>query len=423
MRLFLVLMSGLVVAVPSWGQEPSGAVLDARIENLGRRLSEQAEQNERLLDARRNETDAEIESVRAEIASKVFVAQVLFGILAALVTGGGLLLTFLGRRWITEQIDARAGEAVDRHLSAEHVGALLREQSQPLIDAAIEARMAAMDGRIDEIAANMESSAEKRIQEVGDELERLGALMISEQKEGGESSGGQAEALGRMLESAKPDRSKWSFVNWMTHGIQLREEGDFEEALVAFERAILLVPENGSARVNQGFVLNELGRHEEALGALDRAVALAPDNGVAHSNRGDTLNALGRHEEALSALDRAEELGLDHPAPRYHRAAAYIGLGRYEEAVPQAAEALAICEGLVDADYRRSLSLYFKIVASLLSGANAEADRVALGEVLGRSFPQSLGRWVYDEPLTEDAGVQAEIDAVSAMMRAHDAAR
>ena len=71
MRLFLVLMSGLVVAVPSWGQEPSGAVLDARIENLGRRLSEQAEQNERLLDARRNETDAEIESVRAEIASKV----------------------------------------------------------------------------------------------------------------------------------------------------------------------------------------------------------------------------------------------------------------------------------------------------------------------------------------------------------------
>ena len=34
MRLFLVLMSGLVVAVPSWGQEPSGAVLDARIERM-----------------------------------------------------------------------------------------------------------------------------------------------------------------------------------------------------------------------------------------------------------------------------------------------------------------------------------------------------------------------------------------------------
>ena len=283
--------------------------------------------------------------------------------------------------------------------------------------------MVVMDERIDAISDEMKSSAEKRIQEVSDEIERLGAKLISEQRGAEENSGGQAETLGRMLESAKPDRSKWSFVNWMTHGIQLREEGDFEEALVAFERAILLVPENGSARVNQGFVLNELGRHEEALGALDRAVALAPDNGAAHNNRGSALNDLGRHEEALSALDRAEELGLDHPAPRYHRAAAYIGLGRYEEAVPQAAEALAICEGLVDADYRRSLSLYFKIVASLLSGANAEADRVALGEVLGRSFPQSLGRWVYDEPLTEDAGVQAEIDAVSAMMRAHDAAR
>ena len=206
-------------------------------------------------------------------------------------------------------------------------------------------------------------------------------------------------------------------------GHALSELGRHEEALAALDRAVELLPDNGGTHSNRGKVLNALGRHAEALGALDRAVALAPDNGVAHSNRGDTLNALGRHEEALSALDRAEELGLDHPAPRYHRAAAYIGLGRYEEAVPQAAEALAICEGLVDADYRRSLSLYFKIVASLLSGANAEADRVALGEVLGRSFPQSLGRWVYDEPLTEDAGVQAEIDAVSAMMRAHDAAR
>ena len=491
MRLFLVLMSGLVVAVPSWGQEPSGAVLDARIDALEQRFEDHRTDAREMRSARRTEAATEFENVRSEMSTRVWAFSIVIGLLLLFIGVGGSILTFLGRRWIADQIDERAGAAVSERLTAERVREMLREQSQPVIDAAMESRMVVMDERIDAISDEMKSSAEKRIQEVSDEIERLGAKLISEQRGAEENSGGQAETLGRMLESAKPDRSKWSFVNWMTHGIQLREEGDFEEALVAFERAILLVPENGSARVNQGFVLNELGRHEEALGALDRAVALAPDNGAAHnnrgsalndlgrheealgaldravellpdngvahsnrghalnelgrheealaaldravellpdnggthSNRGDTLNALGRHEEALSALDRAEELGLDHPAPRYHRAAAYIGLGRYEEAVPQAAEALAICEGLVDADYRRSLSLYFKIVASLLSGANAEADRVALGEVLGRSFPQSLGRWVYDEPLTEDAGVQAEIDAVSAMMRAHDAAR
>ena len=123
MRLFLVLMSGLVVAVPSWGQEPSGAVLDARIDALEQRFEDHRTDAREMRSARRTEAATEFENVRSEMSTRVWAFSIVIGLLLLFIGVGGSILTFLGRRWIADQIDERAGAAVSERLTAERCSA------------------------------------------------------------------------------------------------------------------------------------------------------------------------------------------------------------------------------------------------------------------------------------------------------------
>jgi tetratricopeptide (TPR) repeat protein len=58
-----------------------------------------------------------------------------------------------------------------------------------------------------------------------------------------------------------------------------------------------------------GFLLREQGRYDEALSAFDRAVEIDPQYTMAWNNRGTTLASLGRYDEAILACDKAIETG------------------------------------------------------------------------------------------------------------------
>ena len=97
---------------------------------------------------------------------------------------------------------------------------------------------------------------------------------------------------------------------------QLRESDDFYrtgryiEALAAYETAMELIAEQDKVEVwhKKGVILRALKRYEEALVAFEKALALDSINAIAWYDTGTVLRVLNRHQEAISAFERAELL-------------------------------------------------------------------------------------------------------------------
>ncbi len=64
---------------------------------------------------------------------------------------------------------------------------------------------------------------------------------------------------------------------------------------------------------NEGVHMSERGQHLKALLKYDQALSLNPDNAVTWYNRGVSLTALNRHKEALASYDRALALEPGNP--------------------------------------------------------------------------------------------------------------
>lgn len=96
--------------------------------------------------------------------------------------------------------------------------------------------------------------------------------------------------------------------DWHREGNNLYELDRFEEALVAYEQAIRLDPENSTYHDDRGDALAGLERHEEALTAYEEAIRLDPDNPAYYNDKGDALYNLKRYEEALTAYEEAIRL-------------------------------------------------------------------------------------------------------------------
>jgi tetratricopeptide (TPR) repeat protein len=83
----------------------------------------------------------------------------------------------------------------------------------------------------------------------------------------------------------------------------------YEEALVAFDRALALDPQYPHAWNNKGVSLENLRRYQDALYAYEQAIHCDPQDGEYWRNKGDVLTGLGRAAEAQQAYAQARALG------------------------------------------------------------------------------------------------------------------
>lgn len=113
-------------------------------------------------------------------------------------------------------------------------------------------------------------------------------------------------------------------------------EGEFQEALKEFRRAVELDPEDGHLRREYAEALRDFGILPEAEEQARRAVALVPGSAAAHRVLGQILLAGARDrdgiEAALSPLKKANDLQPTEPAGALALGQAFLRLERYEEA-------------------------------------------------------------------------------------------
>lgn len=133
-----------------------------------------------------------------------------------------------------------------------------------------------------------------------------------------------------VVEAAKDrgDRADTGARRMVNVGNSELAAGRLDEAILNYQRAILLEPTLAEAHHNLGVALRKQGRLPEALMAFEAAIRAEPILPDAHFNRGVTLRRLGRDAEAEEALRRALELRPDYPDARRELDALRAGVSR-----------------------------------------------------------------------------------------------
>jgi tetratricopeptide (TPR) repeat protein len=138
----------------------------------------------------------------------------------------------------------------------------------------------------------------------------------------------EAEKNLRRAFALNPDQVE-TLIAWC----QLRlAERDLAGAWAWLRWALLRDPRQNEAVNMQGILLHNQGRFEEAVAAFERAETLG--NRAAASNRGNSLLDLGRMDEALRAHEIAVARDPTHPGAAYNLALTRLRLGDWERGWP-----------------------------------------------------------------------------------------
>jgi tetratricopeptide (TPR) repeat protein len=118
------------------------------------------------------------------------------------------------------------------------------------------------------------------------------------------------------------------------------KKGRTEEALVQFQKALKLQPNNPGAHNGLGTALSKRGQWTEAIAYLEEALRLEPDNSEAHNNLGYALFQLGRVPEAVVHCQEALKLQPDNWRAHVSLGSALLEQGKALEAIAHLEQAL-----------------------------------------------------------------------------------
>lgn len=134
------------------------------------------------------------------------------------------------------------------------------------------------------------------------------------------------------------------FSGWKNRGIQLHRQGNYEDALAAYEQAIRYNPFDEHAYRCLGEMFTDLGMYEVALSTYQRAIEQGCASVWAYLGKMHVLMNLHRYEEVLAICEQVLTV-----APQHAAAYAYVGkaeilvqLERWREALFAYAQALRI---------------------------------------------------------------------------------
>lgn len=132
-------------------------------------------------------------------------------------------------------------------------------------------------------------------------------------------------------------------------GTALQDVRRLDEALAAYEKALLLSADYLDACINRANVLLGLHRLDEAVAGYDRALVLNPGHAGMHNNRGIALKSLMRLDEALTSFENALARDAENANVYFNRGIVLQQLNRLDESLASYEQALALNPGYADA--------------------------------------------------------------------------
>jgi Flp pilus assembly protein TadD len=125
-------------------------------------------------------------------------------------------------------------------------------------------------------------------------------------------------------------------------GVALSEQGKLEEARASLDEAVRLNPNYAEAAYNLGVLLMKQGQRPEAIARFEEALRLQPGHAQAYNNLGMVLYEAGRPGEAAVMLSQAVRLVPSFVEAHNNLGLAYAGTGRWDLAEASYREALRL---------------------------------------------------------------------------------
>ncbi|WP_019503361.1 tetratricopeptide repeat-containing serine protease family protein [Pleurocapsa sp. PCC 7319] len=126
------------------------------------------------------------------------------------------------------------------------------------------------------------------------------------------------------------------------------DRATYEAAIASFKKTTELDPNFEPAWREQAQLLEELGEKSEALAAYDRAITLNPNNDLLHHSRGSLLSQSYRLSEAIEAYNSAISIEPNNPLYYLSRSMAYLMKGNSQQVKTDMERVRAIKPELVD---------------------------------------------------------------------------
>ena len=150
---------------------------------------------------------------------------------------------------------------------------------------------------------------------------------------------------------------------WMAHynlGIALSEQGEADQAIDHYRRAVALRPDYAEAHYNLGRLLVEQGQFDDAIAHYERAAAINPADAEAQNNLGVTLFGIGRADDAIAHYNKALEIWPDYAEASCNLASALIAKGDFDGAIARYTTCLAAVPDHEEARYNLASALLRK---------------------------------------------------------------
>ena len=138
-------------------------------------------------------------------------------------------------------------------------------------------------------------------------------------------------------------------------GIALRDKGDLDDAIKAYNKALSIKPDYADAYNNMGIALRDHGNLDDAITAYNKALLINPDYADAYNNMGNALNDQGNLDGAITSYDKALSIMPKHNEAYLNKGIALTENGKLDEAIRTFNTALNIWPDYAEA--HRSLTL------------------------------------------------------------------
>jgi FkbM family methyltransferase len=165
----------------------------------------------------------------------------------------------------------------------------------------------------------------------------------------------------------------------LSHGWQIHQAGSVRQAEQVYQQVLAAQPANANAWCYLGIALYDQQRYDEALAAYNRALVLRPEFPIALNNLGNTYRLMRRIDQAVDCFDRALALKPDYLLAYKNKGTALCWEGRVEAAL--ASYEAALHHAPADPDVHKHIGILRLLLGDFAGGWPEYEWRWKTGEI------------------------------------------